>query len=109
MFAFFTYLRTGESSCFASLTSGRGWIAIALVIFSRWDTKKAIWGAFLFGGLDIIGFRIQTLNLPVSQYVFDMLPYLITIFVLIGVSMNKHIKNQEPEHLGVSYFREDRH
>ena len=45
-----------------NITSGRGWIAVALVIFTSWNPYKAIWGAILFGGLDIVGFRIQSLN-----------------------------------------------
>lgn len=91
-----------------NLTAGRGWIAIALVIFSTWNTKKALFGAYLFGGLDIVGFRIQQMGWPISQYLLDMLPYLFTLMVLILVSMKRQAK-QEPESLGLAYFREDRH
>ncbi|MCT4663023.1 MAG: ABC transporter permease [Tissierellales bacterium] len=90
-----------------NITAGRGWIAVALVIFSGWSTSKAVFGALLFGGLDIIGFRIQGMNLPISQYLIDMLPYLVTIFVLIYNAMRK--KNDgAPKGLSVPYFREER-
>lgn len=87
-----------------SITAGKGWIAIALVIFATWNPWKAILGAFLFGGLDIIGFR---LNLPISTYIFDMLPYVATIAVLI-ITTRKYQKNAPPKALGVPYLREER-
>ncbi|QOR34198.1 ABC transporter permease [Clostridium sp. 'deep sea'] len=90
-----------------NITAGRGWIAVALVIFSMWNPYKAIAGAFLFGGLDIIGFRLQQIGFPVSQYVIDMVPYAITIIVLIFSSMYKK-KDHSPKSLGVGYFREER-
>ncbi len=92
-----------------NLTAGRGWIAIALVIFSQWHTLNALFGSFLFGALGILGFRLQQYNLPVSQHFFGALPYLITILVLIVTSMQKGKRHHEPENLGVAYFREDRH
>ncbi len=91
-----------------NVTAGRGWIAVALVIFSMWNPYKAMASAYFFGGLDIIGFRIQKYNLPISQYVIDMLPYIATILVLVVVSAKKSKENMAPESLGVSYFREDR-
>lgn len=90
-----------------NITAGRGWIAVALVIFSGWSTGKAVFGALLFGGLDIIGFRIQGMNLPISQYLIDMLPYLVTIFVLIYNAMRQK-SDGAPKGLSVPYFREDR-
>jgi len=90
-----------------NITAGRGWIAVALVIFSMWSPAKAIFGAYLFGGLDIIGFRLQQTNIAISQYLIGMLPYIITILVLVISSMIKR-RQQAPNSLGVSYFREDR-
>lgn len=90
-----------------NITGGRGWIAVALVIFSMWSPNKAIFGAYLFGGLDIIGFRLQQTNIAISQYLIGMFPYLITIVVLVVSSMLKR-RQQAPNSLGVSYFREDR-
>jgi len=92
-----------------NVVAGRGWIAIALVIFSAWNPYKAILGAVLFGGLDIIGLRLQSAGIHVvSQYMVDMLPYLVTITVLVFVSMRKSKRNSPPMNLGVPYFREER-
>jgi general nucleoside transport system permease protein len=90
------------------VTAGRGWIAVALVIFATWNPYKALFGAFLFGGLDIIGFRMQGLGINVSQYFIDMLPYVVTIVVLVVVSMKKSKENAPPKGLGNAYFREER-
>jgi len=89
------------------LTSGRGWIAVALVIFCRWNPYKVFIGAYVFGGLDIVGFRLQQYDIHISQYLIDMLPYLVTIIIIIIGSMRKE-KNTGPKALGINYFREDR-
>jgi simple sugar transport system permease protein len=92
-----------------NVVAGRGWIAIALVIFSAWNPYKAVLGAVLFGGLDIIGLRLQSAGIHVvSQYMVDMLPYIVTITVLVFVSMRKSKRNSPPMNLGVPYFREER-
>lgn len=91
-----------------NVTAGRGWIAVALVIFAAWNPFKALLGAYLFGGLDIIGFRIQGSALQVSQYIIDMLPYVVTIVVLAAVSMKKSKEMAPPKHLGLPYYREER-
>jgi len=90
-----------------NVTAGRGWIAVALVIFCRWNPYRVFIGAFLFGGLDIIGFRLQKYEIMISQYLIDMLPYLVTIIILIIVSMKKDGKGSAPAGLGVPYFREE--
>lgn len=91
-----------------NVVAGRGWIAVALVIFASWNPIKAFFGAFIFGGLSILGFRLQSIGIHVSQYWVDMLPYLATI-VIIVLSSRKHSKeNQPPGNLGVAYFREER-
>jgi simple sugar transport system permease protein len=90
-----------------NVTAGRGWIAVALVIFAMWSPYRAILGAFVFGGLDIIGFRLQSMDISISQYLIDMTPYLVTIIVLIVNSVFKK-RDQSPGGLSVSYFREAR-
>ncbi|MEG0771712.1 ABC transporter permease [Clostridium sp.] len=91
------------------VTAGRGWIAVALVIFSAWKPQRAILGAYIFGGLDILGFRLQGIQgINISQYLIDMIPYVVTIIVLVVTSMNKNSKNKAPAALGISYFREER-
>ena len=91
-----------------SVIAGRGWIAVALVIFSRWNPFRAIWAAVFFGGLDILGFRLQKYHLPISQYFLDALPYMMTIVVLVLGSINKSANRAAPKGLGISYFREER-
>lgn len=91
-----------------NVTAGRGWIAVALVIFSQWNPIKAFFAALVFGGLDIIGFRLQAFDINISQYLIDMLPYIVTTGVLILVSIKKSKENKAPADLGVPYFREDR-
>lgn len=85
----------------------RGWLAIAIVIFALWKPKFAILSSFLFGGLYIICVYIPDLSSS-SKELIKMLPYLVTIFVLIIISMRKKRENQPPQSLGLSYFREDR-
>ncbi|QAA34284.1 ABC transporter permease [Clostridium manihotivorum] len=89
-----------------NIVAGRGWIAVALVIFAAWNPYKAILGAYLFGGLDIIGFRLG--KVAINQYFLSMLPYLVTIVVLVFVSAKKSKKNSPPKGLGNNYFREER-
>ena len=84
-----------------------GWLAVALVIFARWKPNHAIWGAYLFGMLSRMYFYIGGLNRS-SQELFKMLPYVVTIIVLVFVSVKKKKENLGPAALGLSYFREDR-
>ncbi len=90
------------------VTGGRGWIAVALVIFASWKPVKAMLGAILFGGLDIIGFRLQGMGIHVSQYIIDMLPYLTTIIVLIISTRKNRPEDMPPADLSIPYFREER-
>ena len=85
----------------------RGWLAIALVIFAVWRPNMAIIGSVLFGGLYIIYLFIPGLAMTTKE-LFKMLPYVITIIVLVITSMKKKKETQPPEHLGLPYFREDR-
>ena len=85
----------------------RGWLAIALVIFAVWKPNSGILGSFLFGGLYVIHNYIPGLSLG-AQDIFKMLPYVVTIVVLVFTSMRSRRENQPPAHLGLSYFREDR-
>lgn len=84
-----------------------GWLAVALVIFASWKPLNTIWGAYLFGILTWIYFYIPGLTRS-SQELFKMLPYIVTLVVLITVSLRKNQENQPPAGLGLSYFREER-
>ena len=85
----------------------RGWLAVALVIFARWRPLNAIWGSLLFGALYILYLYIPGLGRS-TQEIFKMLPYVVTIIVLILTSLRKKKEDQPPESLGLHYFREDR-
>ncbi len=84
----------------------RGWMAIALVIFALWKPSMAIFGSFLFGALCNLTFYMQ--GLGKSKELFYMLPYVVTIIVLVITSMRKKREHQPPAHLGLPYFREER-
>lgn len=89
-----------------------GWLAVALVIFTTWRPLNAIWGAYLFGVLYwLYQFLPSLMGFTVASYVTDliqMVPYVVTIIVLIVTSLHKKKENQPPEHLGLAYFREER-
>ncbi len=85
----------------------RGWLAIALVIFAVWKPNMSILGSILFGGLFIVHNYIPNLSVG-TQELFKMLPYVVTILVLLVVSMRKKRESQPPASLGLSYFREER-
>lgn len=85
----------------------RGWLAIALVIFSLWDSRKAILGSLLFGALYILYMYIPGLSRG-AQELIKMSQYLVTIIVLVITSMQRKRENQGPEMLGIPYFREER-
>ncbi len=85
----------------------RGWLAIALVIFALWKPNVSILGSFVFGGLYIAYSYISGLSRS-AVAIFNMLPYLVTIFVLILTSVRNKKENQPPASLGLAYFREER-
>ncbi len=86
----------------------RGWLAIALVIFTIWRPSVAIPASILFGGLYILYLFIPTgENLAIKE-LYKMLPYVVTIIVLVFSSLRNKRENQPPESLGLPYFREDR-
>ena len=89
-----------------------GWLSVALVIFTLWRPHISIIGSIIFGMLYLAGTRIPTLlgiNLGMSATpLLQMLPYLVTIIVLIVTSVGKKRENQPPASLGIPYFREER-
>lgn len=84
-----------------------GWLAVALVIFATWKPVKAIWGAYLFGILYWMYLYIPGLTRS-SMELFKMLPYVVTLIVLIVSSLRKKRESQPPASLGLAYFREER-
>ena len=86
----------------------RGWLAIALVIFTIWRPNVSILASILFGGLYIINMYLPTGGQMAVKELYKMLPYVITLVVLIIVSLRKKREDQPPASLGLSYFREER-
>lgn len=93
-----------------NLTGGRGWIAIALVIFATWDPWRAVVGAVLFGGVNAIQFRLQAAGTTIPAAFLGMLPYLFTIVVLVIITWWETFRKRvgAPAALGVPYVREER-
>lgn len=89
-----------------------GWLAVALVIFTTWRPLNAIWGAYLFGLLywlyNFLPKLLGATNVERTQSLYQMIPYLVTILVLIVVSMRRKRESQPPASLGLAYFREER-
>ena len=86
----------------------RGWLAIALVIFTVWRPNVGVLASFLFGGLYIVHMYIPSgMNLAVKE-LYKMAPYVVTIIVLVLSSMRNKRENQPPASLGLAYFREER-
>lgn len=72
-----------------NMTAGRGWIALALVVFAAWRPKRVIFGAWLFGGMTILQLQGQAIGLAVPSELLSALPYLATIVVLVMISQNR--------------------
>ncbi len=89
-----------------------GWLAVALVIFTTWRPLNAIWGAYLFGLLywlyNFLPKLLGATNVERTQSLYQMIPYIVTILVLIVVSMRRKREAQPPASLGLAYFREER-
>lgn len=86
----------------------RGWLAIALVIFTVWKPKLSVLASILFGGLFILNAYIPTGESTAMKELYKMLPYTVTIIVLVITSMRNKRENQPPASLGLAYFREER-
>ncbi len=91
------------------ITAGRGWIAIALVIFAMWDPLKAIIGAYLFGSINAMQFQLQATGTTIPSAILNMMPYLVTFIAIVASSIivkAKHIR--PPKELGIPYSREEK-
>jgi ABC-type uncharacterized transport system permease subunit len=100
------HLSTAYSkSWIEGMTSGRGWIVIALTIFARWEPSKAFMGAYIFGGIFVLQFVLQPLG--ISPNLLAMLPYLTTLLVLLVYGFSKEGKRNMsgPATLGEPYIR----
>ncbi len=86
------------------MTVGRGWIAVALVVFATWKPRRLVFGSYLFGGATVLQFHGQGLGLDVPSEFLSMTPYLATIIVLVLISRDSRtILLNRPMSLGQSY------
>ncbi len=90
------------------MVSGRGWIAVALVTFSRWNTLRAIGAALLFGAVEAVVPRLLSSGLAVPIYLIQMAPYLATIAVLAASSLGRQRISAQPADLTRPFLREER-
>lgn len=93
-----------------NITGGRGWIVIALVIFSMWNPARAVLGAVLFGGINAVQFRLQADGTTIPSAYLNMLPYLMTILVLVVMTWWETLSHRvgAPASLGKPYMREEK-
>jgi len=93
-----------------NLTAGRGWIAVAMVIFATWDPIRAVLGALLFGGVTAVQFRLQAVGTTIPPAFLNMLPYILTIGVLVIITWWEAFSKRvgAPASLGMPYVREEK-
>ena len=93
-----------------NITGGRGWIAVALVIFAMWDPLRAVVGAALFGGINAVQFRMQAAGTTIPAALLNMLPYIATIVVLVIITWWETLQKRigAPAALGEPYAREEK-
>ena len=88
-----------------NMTAGRGWIALAIVVFSAWRPERAILGAYLFGGVTVVQLHIQGFGVNIDAQYLSMLPYLVTILVLVMISHDKQkVSINAPACLGKPFY-----
>ena len=102
---YFTMVSAGGNWSTGAM-DGKGWLAVALVIFALWKPLRAVWGSILFGALMIMYMRVTQLGIPTEIY--KILPYVVTVIVLITISIRQRRESQPPASLGNAYFREER-
>ncbi len=89
------------------MVAGRGWVALALVVFATWRPVRVLIGAYLFGGVTIAQFHVQGFGLEIPSQFLSMLPYLATIIVLVLISRDKKlIRLNSPASLGITFHPE---
>ncbi len=87
-----------------NMTAGRGWIALALVVFASWKAWRAFFGAYLFGGITIIQLHAQGFGVEIAPQFLSMLPYLATVVVLVLISRDSsRARLSAPACLGRSF------
>ena len=88
-----------------NMSAGRGWIAVALVVFASWKPTRLLFGAYLFGAVTILQFHAQGLGLHVPSQLLAALPYVATIVVLVIISRDRRVlQNNLPASLGKPFL-----
>ena len=99
------------SICYApmwqeGMTAGRGWIALALVVFATWKPGRVLIGAYIFGGVTILQMNLQAFGLRLPGQFFNMAPYIATMIVLVLISSNRlRIKLSAPASLTIPFYK----
>ena len=99
------------SICYApmwqeNMIAGRGWIALALVVFATWKPRRILVGAYIFGGVSILQMNLQAWGVNFPGQFFNMAPYLVTMIVLVIISSNRlRIKLSAPASLAIPFFK----
>ena len=97
------------SICYApmwqeGMTAGRGWIALALVVFATWKPYRLLLGAYIFGGVAIMQMNLQAFGVKLPGQIFTMMPYVATLIVLVFISSNKlRLKLSAPSSLNIPF------
>ncbi len=87
-----------------NMTAGRGWIALALVVFSSWLPWRVVVGAYLFGAISILSYMVQTFAMGIPSQLLSSLPYLVTILALVVISANRRLtRTNTPACLGQAF------
>jgi len=100
------------SVCYApmwqeGMTAGRGWIALALVVFATWKPWRLLIGAYIFGGVAIMQMNLQAIGVKLPGQFFNMMPYIATLLVLVFISSNKiRLKLSAPASLNVPFNKD---
>jgi simple sugar transport system permease protein len=98
----------GVKMWFPEVAGGRGWIAIALVVFARWRPWRALFGALLFGGIESLIPRISAAGIQAPQYFMLMAPYVVTLGVMVWSAVSRRAGMAGPGALGLAFVREER-
>ena len=88
-----------------NMTAGRGWIALALVVFGTWRAGRIAFGAYLFGAITILQLHVQGWGINIASQFMTMLPYLATVIVLVFISSDKmKIRINAPQSIGKVFY-----
>ena len=106
--AYMAFISANGSWQEGGIVNGTGWIAVALVIFASWSPLVAILGSFVFGAFQTLQYYVPSDVIKIPIDIYSMLPFLLTAIVLVFSSTRKKKNSNQPKHLGLNYYREER-